>query len=222
MLAWLLLVAPAAASAGGCGCDRCLAVHPLVLGKTGTEPVCTGAEEKCDASCARCTARGDVCEAPAFLEVRAGSQMGCPPPQACTCNCNCPELVYPVPPPMPLLPTPSPHFGLTQTGAKMQLAPAVPAFVQTAAATSVVQPGVAMAFVQTGVAKQPVPGTALPRPGAAINLLPPPPMPPLPPMPPDPRIQECPINTPCTCYCHCRRPPQTPTAELFAPPLAPR
>jgi hypothetical protein len=126
---------------------------------------------------------------------------------------------------MPLLPTPSPYFGLTQTGAKTQSAPVTPAFLQTGAAASFVQAGVAMAFVQTGVAttgaKQPVPGTALPRPGAAINLLPPPPMPPLPPMPPDPRIQECPVNTPCTCYCHCRRPPKTTTAELFAPVLAP-
>jgi hypothetical protein len=133
---------------------------------------------------------------------------------------------------MPLLPTPSPHFGLAQTGTKTLYAPAAalptfaPSFVQTgAAASGDWQAGEATAFVQTGVghfaAKQPVPGTALPRPGAAINLLPPPPMPPLPPMPPDPRIQECPVNTPCTCYCHCRRPPKSAAVELFTPVLAP-
>merc|ERR1719408_231536 len=66
-----------------------------------------------------------------------------------------------------------------------------------------------------GYASQPIPGTAPALPGAPINLMPPPP---LPPMPPDLRIQDCPHNTPCTCYCHCRRPPEANKVQMFTPP----
>merc|ERR1719240_2166359 len=68
---------------------------------------------------------------------------------------------------------------------------------------------------------QPLPGTTPALPGSPINLLPPPPLPPLPPMPPDTRKQDCPVNTPCTCYCHCRQPPQAQTSLMFSPPRLP-
>lgn len=205
---WLPLAAGVGFLRAGCGCSSCLALHPAVLGRTGENAVCVGAEEKCDADCAKCTAAsaGGICTAPSLLQEHTRSR--CPPPQPCTCNCNCPEIVYPVPPPLPLLPTPLP--GLLQTGAQtvnMQTgAVAVPSFVQTAAHV---------------VNAQPVPGMALPPPGAPINMLPPPPMPPLPPMPPDPRVQECPVTPPCTCYCHCKQPPAANTQPLFVPPTQP-
>merc|ERR1719161_1596437 len=68
---------------------------------------------------------------------------------------------------------------------------------------------------------QPLPGTAPAMPGAPINMMPPPPLPPLPPMPPDLRIQDCPHNTPCTCYCHCRQPPAANPTKMFSPPELP-
>jgi len=213
---WLLHVA---AGAGllrhGASCGSCLALHPAVLGREGTEEVCVGKEERYDAGCSKCTAARGECRAPSLLQQRLRSR-GCPPPQPCTCNCNCPEIVFPVPPPLPLLPTPLP--GLLQTGATVNLQTgALPSFLQTAAratsgSTATVQ---RRSWTQQG---QPVPGMALPPPGAPINMLPPPPMPPLPPMPPDPRVQECPVNTPCTCYCHCKNPPAAAAGELFAPP----
>jgi len=198
---WLL---HAAAGAGllrhGASCSSCLALHPAVLGRAGTEEVCVGTEERYDAGCSKCTAARGACLAPALLQQRARSR-GCPPPQPCTCNCNCPEIVFPVPPPLPLLPTPLP--GLIQTGATVNLQTGVlPSFLQTAAKTAATTVQ-RRSWIQQG---QPVPGMALPPPGAPINMLPPPPMPPLPPMPPDPRVQECPVNTPCTCYCHCKNP----------------
>merc|ERR1719159_619382 len=142
----------------------------------------------------------------------------CPPPQPCSCHCYCPEIVWPVPPPAPLLPTPAPFFGLLQTG--QQTTQVVQHQVPQTPAQPMTQKSVkseALRLLQMADKNRPAgqktkkgkqPGTALPPPGAPINLLPPPPAPPLPPMPKDFRGQPCPENSPCNCYCHCRAPPQ--------------
>lgn len=206
-----------------CPCSQCLAVPAALLQHKAEGLTCVGASADCDSSCAQCAAgesRGEpTCSDPQSLALlQEAAHARCPPPQPCTCNCECPEVVNPVPVAGPLLPTPTP-MQLTQTGTSL---------LQTEADRTVYtkhqghNDRAAADAAARAALGQPLPGTAPAMPGAPINLMPPPPIPPLPPLPPDLRIQDCPHNTPCTCYCHCRRPPEANNVPMFTlPTMAP-